>query len=325
MRLRHPRPRAFTIIELLVVVSIIGLLVALIMPSLAGVRRQSRKTSELNSIKQVGLGWLMYGNNNADAVLPGFLEAQVQLPPVPGVSRGWDVKYKFPNRTDIPIDPVDPIAGPWTWRLMPYLDFNHDMVHGYTGEDGWDMTSIETDLNEAREVAYQPAFGYNGFYLGGYWTMTPDFNGTVDVPRPMFWNHCRAGSREALDIPQGISQIRRSTDMIVFCSSSRLPTGVHQRFRDDTPGSHLVAPPTLADVEQWGRVRNTGSGGGDIGAVEVFASPDAYTPISRYTNTAAYFCADGHVDQSSVDSLIDQRRWINAASSKDYSHTVCPP
>lgn len=319
MHARRSRSRAFTIVEMLVVISIIGLLVGLIVPALAGARRQSRKTNELNSIKQVGLAWLMYANNNGDAVLPGFLEADVQLPPVAGVSRGWGVSYKFPYKTDIPIDPVDPIAGPWTWRLLPYLDFNHDIVHGHTGEDGWEMSTIDTDLVEARELAYEPAFGYNGYYLGGYWTMLQDFNGTVDVPRPMFWDHCRTGSGEALDIPQGIGQIRRSSDMIVFCSSSKLPPGDYQRFGDEVLGAHLVVPSTKGDVQQWGPTPL-----GDIASITVLASPETYVPIARYTNTASIFCADGHVDQTAPVTLIDQRRWINSASDKIYTHTQCP-
>src|SRR6185295_10907171 len=117
----------------------------------------------------VGYAWQMYASNNSDAALPGYLETPVQAPPVMGVSRGWGVHYQYPDRTDIPPAPAygggNPnIAGPWTWRLLSYLDYSHEMVHGYLREDDSDKFSMMT---EAMKIAEGPAFGYNGYYVGG--------------------------------------------------------------------------------------------------------------------------------------------------------------
>src|SRR5690349_8854302 len=137
LHIRQPMvPRAqsrpgFTIVELLVVIAIIGVLVGLILPAIGSVQRRSHKTLELNQLKQLGHAWMMYGNNNNDAALPGFLEVDVQkVPTATPPSRGWGVTYHFPDKKDIPINAQN-LAGPWTWRLLSYVDYAHELIHGY--------------------------------------------------------------------------------------------------------------------------------------------------------------------------------------------------
>jgi prepilin-type N-terminal cleavage/methylation domain-containing protein len=63
------RRRAFTLIELLVVIAIIGILVALLLPALAGAKEAGRRTSCRNSMRQFTLGVMMYADEN-EQVLP---------------------------------------------------------------------------------------------------------------------------------------------------------------------------------------------------------------------------------------------------------------
>lgn len=67
----HARRRAFTLIEVLVVVAIIGLLVAVLLPSLAGARDQARRTRCLANLSQLGRGFLTYSTENADYLCSG--------------------------------------------------------------------------------------------------------------------------------------------------------------------------------------------------------------------------------------------------------------
>jgi len=62
---RHKR-FAFTLVELLVVISIIAVLLAVLMPSLNRAREQAKRVTCASNVKQIGLGLTMYALENND-------------------------------------------------------------------------------------------------------------------------------------------------------------------------------------------------------------------------------------------------------------------
>jgi prepilin-type N-terminal cleavage/methylation domain-containing protein/prepilin-type processing-associated H-X9-DG protein len=56
--------RAFTLIELLVVVAIIAILMAVLLPAMQRAREQGKRAVCLSNVKQFGLSWVMYADEN---------------------------------------------------------------------------------------------------------------------------------------------------------------------------------------------------------------------------------------------------------------------
>ena len=66
------RRKGFTLIELLVVIAIIALLMAILMPALARVKEQAKAVACLSKLKQWGLYFSMYAEDNNGRFMAGF-------------------------------------------------------------------------------------------------------------------------------------------------------------------------------------------------------------------------------------------------------------
>ncbi|OHB62271.1 MAG: hypothetical protein A2Y76_05380 [Planctomycetes bacterium RBG_13_60_9] len=63
------RKRGFTLIELLVVIAIIAILMAVLMPALSRAREQGKRAVCLSNVKQFGLAWVLYADENDQRIV----------------------------------------------------------------------------------------------------------------------------------------------------------------------------------------------------------------------------------------------------------------
>ncbi|HRK31008.1 MAG TPA: type II secretion system protein [Tepidisphaeraceae bacterium] len=75
----HRRTRAFTLVELLVVIGIVAILIAALLPALGKARQAADRTACLNNLRQVHKAFLLYAMNHDGQVPIGYRTASKQF------------------------------------------------------------------------------------------------------------------------------------------------------------------------------------------------------------------------------------------------------
>jgi hypothetical protein len=278
--LTHDRAaRAFTIVELLVTISVMAILMGLLLPAIGRARIAGRMTNEMAAARELMLGYILYTDDHKDRLMPGYKEG---LPAV--------------DQYGVPLEESAPsvVAARYPWRIAPYLGYNFRGLYKNEHEHVLEEMEYTSHENYVYVVSLSPSLGINATWIGG------DQNELGFNPT-------------ALEV-YGRFYITRMTEarfperLLVFTSARGLdPLGVASG--GIVQGYFKVTSPrfSASGEYRWTEYFRQAVEPGDYGFVSL-----------RYHGCAVTTFVDGHVGMLGEEDLKDMRHWANMADEKDW-------
>lgn len=150
----------FTLIELLVVIALVGILIALLLPSVQQAREAARRTQCVNNLKQLGIAIADYHSNHN--VLPPASISDIR-------AIGERTGVQFP---DVNMNSTSGIA--WGTMLLPHLEAENLYAQFNTSVEMWGpenttaaQTSVSTFLCPSASGGSEGFFVEKGDYSSG--------------------------------------------------------------------------------------------------------------------------------------------------------------
>ncbi|MHC4126980.1 MAG: type IV pilin protein [Planctomycetota bacterium] len=289
------RNKAFTLMELMVVVAIIALLVGIVIVSMRGVRASATRSESLGALRQMALAHGQYTDDHRGRLMPGYIDASLFAPG----EEFENLRVKLPAG-DV-LAPED--SQSYVWRLAPYLDdawltLFADTTEGprsvFAAEHGDPVSPIHGPAGSsayAGGLSERPSYGMNSIFVGG-----DSWHGGSDISGRHPWQD----SQDKIAATR-LSQVKNPARLIVFGPTALANAGnCPAVYEDSEVGFCELRPPylVLADdsapwtLDQWtvgigGRVVQTNAGEyGDGAGLPIARSGQGLMPVAHLDGSA---------------------------------------
>ncbi len=152
----HQSPKGFTLIELLVVIAIIAILAAILFPVFAQAKEAAKKAQGLSNVRQIGIAYQLYFNDNEDRFPPHVTErtAPTGTPDTAEARAPFSYKTKlapYVKSESIYKDPSSiawPSPGPGKWFTTDYGNNHNESKLPNAKQQQWYITNPDFGFND---------------------------------------------------------------------------------------------------------------------------------------------------------------------------------